>query len=715
MTAPPAAQRTLLDRFLVLIPLAVAILALLTLLFWEAAIRRTPTIFTDELEWSQISRAIAATGHAARRGEPTSFKSLYAFLIAPCWWIHPTTAAYSAIKYLNTVVMSLTAVPVFLVARTLVSTRWALAAALASLCTTALYYAAFILPEVLAYPTFMLCAWVSIRALAGGGRRYVVAAIVLDLLAVEVRGELVTVPAAFALAAAVLFVVGPTGQRLRRTWGVLDHIGAGLLVVGAFVVVNRLISPHVQQWSIVTQSWQGRLWSLGMQATSALAIGLGLLPLVGGLASLWLPERRKDPAWRAFAAFSGAAMITVWLYTGVKAAYLSTVFATRVEERNMIYLGPLLLIGTVVWLRSTRRFLPGTLAALGFTAWLVIYYGYQLDFPYFEAPGYGVAAMANRAWHWDQHAIRLGLIAACIVLGVAVAVLHARRVPARAKSMLVIALAAATVTWMLAGEITSSRGSAIQSKIYAGNLPQPLDWIDQADHGGHTTFLGQDISSGQALGVNLLEFWNTSVKNIWTLDGTSPGPGHGLTPDLQNRYGILTHDPGVPYVVATAGVDVVGPVVAKQPGLTLRRIVQHPWALQQATYGVSNDGWISGTSDTLVARGTYAYFGPERTPGTLSVDVSRAGFCSKQAPGTHITVRIGPLALNTQRAAYVRHAKRIVTFELPNCGQRQIKVTIAPPVAVDIRASPTVRPTDYGASDNRELGAQVGFSFTPKR
>ena len=28
----------------------------------------------------------------------------------------------------------------------------------------------------------------------------------------------------------------------------------------------------------------------------------------------------------------------------MKAAFLSTVFATRVEERNMIYLGPLILI-----------------------------------------------------------------------------------------------------------------------------------------------------------------------------------------------------------------------------------------------------------------------------------------------------------------------------------------------------------------------------------
>ena len=73
----------------------------------------------------------------------------------------------------------------------------------------------------------MLCAWVSIRALAGGGRWWIGAAIVLNLLAPQVRSELVTLPAAFALSAAVLWVVGPRGQRLRRGWSVLDHVGGG--------------------------------------------------------------------------------------------------------------------------------------------------------------------------------------------------------------------------------------------------------------------------------------------------------------------------------------------------------------------------------------------------------------------------------------------------------------------------------------------------------
>ena len=61
---------------------------MLSFYFVEAWSRKTPWVFTDELEWTQISRSIAATGHAARRGEPIYFKSIYAYAIAPFWWIH---------------------------------------------------------------------------------------------------------------------------------------------------------------------------------------------------------------------------------------------------------------------------------------------------------------------------------------------------------------------------------------------------------------------------------------------------------------------------------------------------------------------------------------------------------------------------------------------------------------------------------------------------
>ena len=80
-----------------LVPLLAAYFALSVLYAWQAWRRETPTIFTDELEITQISRAIADTGHPARRGQAYVFTSLVPYLTAPAWWIHPVTTAFEAV------------------------------------------------------------------------------------------------------------------------------------------------------------------------------------------------------------------------------------------------------------------------------------------------------------------------------------------------------------------------------------------------------------------------------------------------------------------------------------------------------------------------------------------------------------------------------------------------------------------------------------------
>jgi hypothetical protein len=693
-------RTTGLDRFLEIVPFAAAALVVLMIMYWLAARRSTPTIFTDEIEWAQLSRAIAATGHAAQRSEPTSFKSLYAFLIAPCWWLHSTAASYTAIKYVNTTVMATTAVPVYLLARQLVSVRAACLAAVGALCTSAFFYAPLILPEVLAYPTFCLCAYVSVRALAGDGRRWTLAAIALSVVALAVRKELVCAGAALALAAAVLWLAGPQSRRLRRGWSVSDHIGAAILGVGALIVVNAILSPHSNEWSTVTSHYQGRFWHLAFEAGSALTIGLAVLPVVAGLASLWLPERRHDPRWRAFAAFLAASIVTFGTYTGVKAAFLSTVFGTYTEERNLIYLGPLLLIGAVVYFSAKRPSIPALVAATAVVGWLTIGYGYQLGYPYFEAPGYGIAAMANRAFHWNQSTIRIGLwVTLAVSLGLCLTPFLQRR---RLRPLVLGAAALGAAVWMLAGTVTSGRGSQSGAKALVSHLPAPLNWIDIRTGGAGVTYLGQQIGNDE--GLWLTEFWNRSIKHVWTLDGSAPGPGPTLTPDLAHPDGTLGNDPGLDYVLADNGVELVGRLIEKQGPLSLVRVT-HPWQLRETYYGRSSDGWIGSDA-------TYAYFGPS-LPGTLNIDVSRASFCPTGAPGTPVTVRVGPVALNEQRAATVARATTVRHFLLRNCTSVPVKLHVTPPVAVTVHVARLVRLRDYGISDSRTVGAVIGGSFTP--
>ena len=73
-----ARERSLLDRCLAAFPFAVALArAARAALLARRRSRKTPTVFTDELEWTQISRAIAATGPrgAARASRSPSSRS----------------------------------------------------------------------------------------------------------------------------------------------------------------------------------------------------------------------------------------------------------------------------------------------------------------------------------------------------------------------------------------------------------------------------------------------------------------------------------------------------------------------------------------------------------------------------------------------------------------------------------------------------------------
>src|SRR5581483_7376902 len=344
---PPA--RSMAAKVFAILPAVGIAFAALTFYFVEAWTRKTPWVFTDELEWTQISRAIATTGHAARRGQPIFFKSLYAYVIAPCWWIHSTATAYAAVKYVNAVVMSLAAVPTYLLARMFVSRPASVVVAVLSIAIPGMSYATAIVPEVLAYPWYALCSYLIVRCLARRGRLDYVLASGACVVAGLIRWpQFATVPAAFLIALGALWVTGPRGRAWRSGWSRSDHFAAIVLGVGALILFNRVILQHEQIWQVSTQYWKNRMVDLGLKAGLSFVVGMGILPVVGGLASLHLPERRSDARYRAFVAYFAASIICLALYTAVKAAYLSTIFATLTEERNLIYLSPLMLLGTAM-------------------------------------------------------------------------------------------------------------------------------------------------------------------------------------------------------------------------------------------------------------------------------------------------------------------------------------------------------------------------------
>ena len=122
-----------------------------------------------------------------------------------------------------------------------------------------------------------------------------------------------------------------------------------------------------------------------------------------------------------------------------------------------------------------------------------------------------------------------------------------------------LAVAGGVVAWNLTGEIAFASASNRASDRFDREHPRRRSpgWT-RSTGGAPALYIGQQMNPDQN-GEWLLEFWNRSIKAVWSLDGTAQGPGPMLNAGSASPAdGALSHDPGYPYVVEESGIDVVG-------------------------------------------------------------------------------------------------------------------------------------------------------------
>jgi hypothetical protein len=652
----------------------------------EASVRKTPWLFTDELEWTQLSRAIASTGRAARRGQPHPFESFYSYLIAPAWWIHSTADAYAAIKYLNVAVMCLTGVPVYLLARMLLARRAALVVALLSIAIPAMSYTSSIVPESLAYPWFAFAALFAVRFLAAPSVGRAVPAVVVAVAGLWVRDEFVSLSASLVLGSAIVFLWNRSGSVSRRRLWSSVALTVAALAVFAFVF-NLLVVRHIQQWQF-GQYFNSHTLHEGGLAAGAFAIGLGILPVVGGIASLWLPERFGDRAYRAFAGYLLASIVSLWVYTAAKATYLLSNLRPAIEERNLFYLSPLLLIGTALVLGARRVNWP--LVAVASAAVLATVWSgmFEVGAPYFEAPGLGILTLVNRDFRWDVNDFHRLLGAAALVSVVLLLVRRRRGVPV---------LAAVLVgAWLLTGQIYTTIGNTDEANVFARLLPPPRNWVDAKAHGARVTFLGQALNV-DSNPLWLAEFWNRSIRNVASLDGTAPGPGPTTAPGLATTDGVLSGYTGDPYTLAGNGVKLAAPIVATRPGFVLYRTPRR-WHLLEEEQNVFGDGWATSPIN-------YTYF-PRGGPGVLGIELSRTAYTGPGKPA-RATIRVGTVKLDSNGVPELDRVTSVRHVTVRNGHRTKVRIPVrSTPVTVSVTMPVFSTPTD-----SRRLAAQPSFRF----
>ena len=194
--------------------------------FLAARVTPAPSIFPDELIYFDLARSLAAAGELTVLGAPFApwtYGVLYPLLLAPVVAIAgDAEAAYIAIKLVNCVLVSLAAVPAYLLARRFVPERRAILFSAVCLALPSLVYTTKVMTESLALPVFLLTVLGLQRAVERPTTGRQLAALALLAVAGLTRMQMVVLVPAYvgAVVASAFLAAGaaPPREALRRFW-----------------------------------------------------------------------------------------------------------------------------------------------------------------------------------------------------------------------------------------------------------------------------------------------------------------------------------------------------------------------------------------------------------------------------------------------------------------------------------------------------------------
>jgi hypothetical protein len=416
-----------------------------------------------------------------------------------------------------------------------------------------------------------------------------------------------------------------------------------------------------------------------------------------------------------------ASIVCFGLYAGIKGAYNQNHFATRVWERNLIYLAPLFFAALALWLDRRRVNLAGLALAAGYTAYVLAKLPYTMVNQRFasDAPGMTLLSELNRdvsLTSGDARVLMLLVFAACLLLLLAPQL-------ARLSPRFGLGLAAlATVFvlgWTVAGEVSAASAARAISHSFRANIRGNPSWVDDFDHAKPAVYIAQTEQVQPDQNSEwLLEFWNRSIKQVWVIGGCICGPGPAITPDIMNPEGLINPQPGYPYAVVEPGIVPDGTLVARHShrgggGFRPWRLyrVHQPLRLKSTTTGLYFDGWSQEPGGAV-----YTRFG--QGEGRLRIRISRDLAGAARSRPYHVTIRVGTIGivhrqpvldrvLATRRLTVGSYGELRTVWLTSSRERFRVEVTVDPPFVPANEIA--------GSSDSRQLGAAVSFRFYPRK
>ena len=575
----------------------------------------SPWIMVDELVYSDMARSFAATGHFLIRGVHANYGFVYPLLLSPVYAaVGPMTDVYRWSQAVNALVICSAVLPAYLLARRVVRPPAALAAAALAVAVPSTVYAGTLMTENVFYPVFLWLAFALVVALDRPTLRNQLLLLLACALAFETRAQTVALVVAVLTAPLALAWIERGRPRRLTVFAPLYGIVAAAAVVAVIAEVARGRSPAaiLGNYSVTSNGgyrpWPVIEWIVLHLAELDLAVFV--LPFAAFIV-LVANARHLDRRMRVFAAAS--ASLSVWLVLEVGA--FASRYSQRIEERNLFYLMPLLVIALLAWIeRGQPRPPRAAVVAAGLAAALpgVIPFAHLLNITA-ESDTIGLQPWwyVHDVWTGDT-----GIDVAAVALAIALAVCFLWLSPRYAPWLPVLVALGFLCTW-LPVELWSHGFPQLSKGAYAQGVGiAQKSWIDRAV--GRDAHVGVIWAGGNDLAVWEDEFWNRSVDRVYGLGAKLPGDMPEQQTSVDPATGALR---GVTerYVLAPATVQLVGARIASDPAKQLilyrvtppARITTRVTGLYPTVPGV--EAWSGARVQWLRSR---------CTGGTLAVKVS---------------------------------------------------------------------------------------------
>jgi hypothetical protein len=521
----------------------------------------TPWIMPDEVIYAELGESLYSSGRFEVLHEHIGFFGLvFPGLVGGPLSVSDLERGYYWLKLLQALVMSLTAVPVYLWARSLARPGWALAAATLTVAVPGLAYSGLVMTEVAFYPALVLAAWALARALERPTLARQAWLVGACALAAMTRLQAFVLLPVFLTATLLKAALDRRPREPLRLWPATLGLAALAAAWAGWRLaadgnLSALFGAYAPAGETSYPASEALRYALYHAADVLLLCGILPLCAVGVLFS----ARREGGALTAYLAT--VLPLCAWLALEVG------VFASRhvglLAERNLLPLAPVLFVGFAAWLeRGAPRPRLATAVAGAIALLLALALPAARFIPLEAFPDAFTLQPLIAYYHGHPGANADLIVFACTLLAVLVFAL----VPRRARALLPVLLACVFV-WI---SIDASREIVTRDRfVQAASTGPDRRWIDRSADGAVGYLFIGDLN-WPAVWQHV--FWNRRIERVYDLGNVEvPGglPQTRVEPGPDGRLAGVT----TPYIASLYPVTFVGSAVKSvQAGIVLWRL-----------------------------------------------------------------------------------------------------------------------------------------------